>query len=151
MQIGVVLVIAGDRLPGPGGGRATEGEVFQHIAMPVVAQARHDNAGVVARVEANGNAAQGGQLPDARLLQQEPTPQGPWAIREEFGVEFLPAEAGAFVAGDNALLEAGGEIDGILIGVAARDDRARIGQELAEERDRPGRGGGDHLRMRAQA
>ena len=62
-------------------------------------------------------------------------------------MEFLPSEPGAFISIENTALKSRGQIDHILVGVAAGDYRARIGQQLPQQRDRARRGRGHHLRM----
>ena len=42
--------------------------------MSIIAEPRHNNAGLMAGVEADHNAAQRGHLPDTRLLQEQKTP-----------------------------------------------------------------------------
>ena len=62
-------------------------------------------------------------------------------------MQLLPSEPGAFIAAQNALLKGGGQIDHILVGTAAGDHRARIGQQLPQQRDRARRRRRHHLGM----
>src|SRR5690242_20544477 len=62
----------------------------------------------------------------ARFLDALAAPQSARHIVEDFGVEFLPTEAAAFVAPDNLLQERISEICAVLVSRAACDDHTSI-------------------------
>jgi len=70
-------------------------------------------------------------------------PQRAGHIIEDLGVEFLPAKPGPFVFPDDLRQEGRRQIGAVVVSRAARYERRRIRDQLADNLDRLGRCGDD--------
>jgi hypothetical protein len=74
-------------------------------------------------------------------------PEGGGVVGQDLGFDLLPAEAGAGVLSQDLLEELRRQVVCVFERVADRRDDVRLALELAQERQRPRRGGDDALRI----
>ena len=83
----------------------------------------------------------------SRLFDDIAGPEVTRHVVEEFGFEFLVAEASALVFADDLIEKCGRQIDTVLIGRAARHHGRGIGDQCTDQLGRPRRGGDHHPRV----
>ena len=156
--IGLEALVERGGAGGPFGGPGTgQRGITKHMHQPVPGDAgHHQPAGIgVAtrrgrRVDGHADAGQRRRLPGARGLQHVAGPERIGTLGDHLAIQFLPAKPRPAIGAGHGGEEGRGQIKGIVACPCPADSRVRIGQQGAQQRGWPGRGGGQAARLAAK-
>ena len=138
--------------------RGADRVVAQNVDLALAGQAGGNDTACVRgglgrcrRIDGDDDARISRGRGEAQPVEQRARPQRILALGEDLGVEFLPAEPRAAIARLHRRQEVAGQVGRIVVRAHAHGHRARIGHDIGEQFQRPGRRGRRKARPAAQS